>query len=294
MIHIVHAGNRDLYAQELDQLFRLRAKFFKEILGWSKLTVIDGKETDAYDDERAIYLLALEPDGQISCSVRLRPTDDHSLLMDHFPHLVADDAPRLTKADVWESCRYFASSRARGPEGARRREELRMAMVELAHTQGVSRIVAITDMIWLPPLVQNAWTTRLLGLPASYDEGECVALEILCDKDAVQRVRERYGAAGETLLDLDPAQVPANLPPHRIEAMLAVQQVIASAELDEITRLASGLSAQDARVLANMIERISAIQKAEGEPAALAAIARLRGAMTTRQFRGLGGEANLN
>ena len=294
MIHIVHAGNRDLYARELDQLFRLRAKFFKEILGWSALSVVDGKETDAYDDDRAIYLLALEPDGEISCSVRLRPTDDRSLLMDHFPHLVADAPERYTQADVWESCRYFASSRARGPEGARRREELRVAMVELAHARGISRIVAITDMVWLPPLVQNSWTTRLLGLPAPYDEGECIALEILCEDEALLRMRERYGAAHEVLLDLDPATVPANLPPHQIEALRASEAALTRTELLEIAKLTRELSSQDAHVLANMIERISNIQKADGEPAALAAITRIRGAMAARRFDDHSESANLN
>ncbi len=298
MIHIVHAGNRDLYAQELDQLFRLRAKFFKEILGWSALTVTDGKETDVYDDERAIYLLALEADGQISCSLRLRPTTDRSLLMDHFPHLVADDHQRFTRTDVWETCRYFASPNARGPEGARRREELRMAMVELANTRGVSRIVAITDMMWLPPLVQGSWTTRLLGLPAAYDEGECIAFEILCDDEALLRMRERYGAAGDILLDIHPATVPANLPPHRIEAMLAAEGAVAASEIQEISRLSEGLSAQDARVITNVIKRISAIQQREGEPTALAAIARLRGSLLKRDLKwppGPGrGSANLN
>ncbi len=298
MIHIVHAGNRDLYAQELDQLFRLRAKFFKEVLGWSALTVTDGKETDAYDDDRAIYLLALEADGQISCSLRLRPTTDRSLLMDHFPHLVADDRQRFTQADVWETCRYFASPRARGPEGARRREELRMAMVELANTRGISRIVAITDMTWLPPLVQGSWTTRLLGLPATYDEGECIAFEILCDDEALLLMRERYGAAGDILLDLDPATVPANLPPHRIEAMMAAEAVVAASEIQEISRLTQGLSPQDARMITGVIKRISAIQENEGEPAALAAVARLRGSIAKLDLKGLsrlGGEsANLN
>ncbi len=280
MIHVVHAGNRSLYAKELDQMFRLRAKFFKEILGWAALTVIDGREVDDYDDEQAIYLLALEADGQLSVSVRLRPTLDKSLLLDRFPHLLADDPHSVARPDVWESCRYFASSRARGPEGARRREELRMAMVELAHARSVRRIVAITDMVFLPPLVQNSWTTRLLGLPAAYDEGECIALEIACDEDALLRVRERYGAAGEVLLDLDPVAAPANLPPHQIEAMMAREAAaLSESERREIARLARELSPQDARVIAKMISRISTIQQNEGEGAALAAIARLHKAL---------------
>ena len=271
MIHVIHAGNRALYANELDQMFRLRAKFFKDLLGWSALKVVDGREIDEYDDEKALYLLAIEEDGGISVSVRLRPTCDKSLLLDHFPHLLAKDADSVIQGDVWEGCRYFASSRARGPEGVRRREELRLAMVELARQRGVSRIVAITDTTFLPPLLQASWTTRLLGLPAAYDEGECIALEISCSQDAHLRMQERLGAKQEVLINIPPGVFPPNLPPHEIERLIAAQP-LAAGEVMEIIELAKGLSNQDAQVLAKIITRVEDIRERDGEAAADRAI----------------------
>jgi len=271
MIHLVHAGNRALYVDALEQLFRLRAKFFKDLLGWSALRVVEGLETDDYDDEQALYLLAIEEDGVISVSVRLRPTQDKSLLLDHFPHLLAENPNSITRADVWESCRYFASSRARGPEGARRREELRLAMVELARQRGVSRIVAITDTTFLPALVQASWTTRLLGLPAVYAEGECIALEIACSQAAHRRMQERLAIPDDVVIDIPPNVFPPNLPPHEIQTLIAAQPLPAR-ELVQIVALANALSVKEAQVLANLVTHFAEIQARDGEAAALNAI----------------------
>jgi acyl homoserine lactone synthase len=269
MIHLVHAGNRSLYARELDQMFRLRAKFFKELLGWSALTVEGGRETDAYDDDEALYLLAIEADGAISVSVRLRPTREHSLLLDHFPHLLAEDPKTVATSGVWESCRYFASSRARGPEGARRREELRLAMVEAARLFGVRRIVAITDTAFLAPLLQASWTTRLLGLPAAYAEGECIALEIDCSETAYLRMQERLGVPGQVLIDLEPDLFPPALPPHEIERLIAGYGVPA-AEAIELLKAARQLTPEDLGVVANITRRADEIGRDEGWGAAAA------------------------
>ena len=284
MIHVVHADNRAVYARELDEMFRLRAKFFKDVLGWSALTVTDGLEKDEYDDEQAIYLLALEDDGGLSVSVRLRPTRDRSLLFDHFPHLVAADPDAFTQHGVWESCRYFASGRARGNSGARRREELRLAMVEAARSAGVQQIVAITDTVFLPSLVQASWTTRLIGLPAAYAEGECVALEIDCSEAALLRMQERLGEADSVLLDLSPSIVPNHLRPHEVERLFA-SHGIESSEVVDILTAAQTLSGQDMRVLINLIDHIRAIHDAQGPIAAqaiiesVAALVKAEGAM---------------
>jgi acyl-homoserine lactone synthase len=235
-------------------MFRLRAKFFKDTLGWSALTVSDGLEKDDYDDDRAIYLLALDADGDVVASVRLRPTRDKSLLLDHFPHLL-DCAPESVKQpNVWESCRYFASGKARGPQGALRREELRLAMVEAARAWGVDRIVAITDTMFLPSLIQASWTTKLLGLPAVYDEGECIALEISCSEDAYVRMQERLAVHHPVLLDLPSDLFPDDLP-HHIEQVITYK--IPPSEASTLMGLMKDFSEQDLRVLARVVHNLA-------------------------------------
>src|ERR1700742_2143493 len=71
MIHVVTAANRHLYSEALAEMHRLRRIHFVEERGWTGLTVRDGGEYDAYDDEHAIYLLGIEANGSVSCSARM-------------------------------------------------------------------------------------------------------------------------------------------------------------------------------------------------------------------------------
>lgn len=74
MIHAVSLANQHLYARQLDQMFRMRHAYYVEGHGWADLTSTDGKETDEFDDEHAIYLMSLDPFGDVAASVRLNPT----------------------------------------------------------------------------------------------------------------------------------------------------------------------------------------------------------------------------
>jgi N-acyl-L-homoserine lactone synthetase len=60
MIHVISADNRHVYEDVLDQHFRLRHEIFVEERKWEVLRRPDGREIDAYDNEDAIYLLALD------------------------------------------------------------------------------------------------------------------------------------------------------------------------------------------------------------------------------------------
>ena len=59
-IHVVTRDNRHLYGNELQQYFRLRHEIFVEERGWKDLYRPDGLEIDRYDNEHAVYLLAID------------------------------------------------------------------------------------------------------------------------------------------------------------------------------------------------------------------------------------------
>ena len=59
---------------------RMRHAFYVEGHGWSGLTSKDGRETDEFDDESAIYLMSIDPFGDVAASVRLHPTVGPTLL----------------------------------------------------------------------------------------------------------------------------------------------------------------------------------------------------------------------
>lgn len=272
MIHVVTCENAHLYAEALDQMFRLRAEHFVVERGWTGLTVKDGREVDDFDDERAIYLLGIEPDGSVSVSVRLRPTDDTSLLEAHFAHLVAAHERPIARADTWESCRYFAAGPARGRGGARRQQELRLAMLEVARRHEVNRIVAITDTVFLPPLLQGSWRVRLLGLPAAYAEGECLAIEIDTSAEALFAMREAAGLPRADLLHLRADQVPAEQRPHEVEASLSEAGPLTAEESALLARMQSRLSTEDLQMLTRIAQRVSEIEAEHGEDVAASSV----------------------
>jgi N-acyl-L-homoserine lactone synthetase len=220
MIHVVTAANRHLYAEALEEMHRLRRIHFVEERGWSAKSVRDGGEYDQYDDDKMVYLLSLEDDGRVSCSMRMRPADTGSVLTDVFPHLVAADEPSLNRPDIWEISRYFAASHCRGRAGARRRAEIRLASLEVARQRGVNRLIGMIDLEMLPPMLNGSgWQVRTLGLPAPYDEGIAQAIEVAVSHAAVEEMIETQGLEPAVSLELDPSRAP-QLPPQEIEALL--------------------------------------------------------------------------
>jgi outer membrane protein assembly factor BamB len=74
MIHAVSGVNQHLYARQLDLMFRMRHVFHVEGHGWAGLNSKAGRETDEFDDENAVYLMSIDPFGDVAASVRLNPT----------------------------------------------------------------------------------------------------------------------------------------------------------------------------------------------------------------------------
>lgn len=221
MIHVVTQTNRRLYTDLLQEMHRLRKVHFVEERGWSAMTVRDGGEYDAYDDEQTLYLLAVEQGGAISCSMRMRPALTGSILADVFPHLIAEDEAPVAQADIWEISRYFASGAARGRGGFQRRAEIRLASLEVALQHGVKRLVGMIDIEMLPPMLNGSgWRVRPLGLPAPYDEGVAQAIDIQVSRGALIDMEESQGLEGPLCLELDASKVPP-IPPQDIEALLA-------------------------------------------------------------------------
>lgn len=257
MIHVVTAGNRGLYADALAEMHRLRRVHFVEERGWSALTVRDGGEYDQYDDEQAIYLLCLEEDGRLSCSMRMRPARDASMLTDIFPHLVAADEPSLNRNDVWEISRFFAAAHCRGRGGARRRAEVRLAALEVARSRGINRLIGMIDLEMLPPMLDGSgWRVRPLGLPAPYDEGIAQAIEVQVSQGAVEEMVETLGLEPGVCLELEPARTPL-LPPHEIETLLRLAQT----------------SSDRSRILVALVRRILALQDEADEAEILGMVA---------------------
>ena len=220
MIHVVTEDNRSLYETQIREMHALRRKHFVEERGWTAMTVRDGGEYDAYDDAQSVYLLAIEADGAVSCSMRMRPTLTGSILNDVFPHLIAADEGSITEPHIWEISRYFSAGMMRGRGGAKRRAEIRMASLEVALDHKVRRLIGMTDIEFLPPLLNGSgWRVRPLGLPAPYAEGVALAIDVSVSRGALLDMADSQGLEGPIALRLDAARLP-KLPPQEIESLV--------------------------------------------------------------------------
>ncbi len=87
MIEVISSANRERYSNELDQIFRLRHRVFKQRLDWDVASV-DGRERDAFDDLDPVYLFGRGPTGEVNATWRLLPTTGPNMLRDSFAHLL--------------------------------------------------------------------------------------------------------------------------------------------------------------------------------------------------------------
>jgi acyl homoserine lactone synthase len=88
------------------KLAQYRYQVFVERLGW-QLPVHDKAETDQFDGPESIYVVAEEPDGEISGCARLLPTNGPYLLSSIFPQLL-NGTPAPCDPTVWELSRFSA------------------------------------------------------------------------------------------------------------------------------------------------------------------------------------------
>lgn len=195
MIHLVTSANRARYAEQIEQMFRLRHDFYVVERGWRDLDRGDGREVDEYDDDDAIYLLHLNEAGDVDGSYRICPTQHRSLLADRFSHLVAEgEIPAGPK--IYEITRFFLSPEARRMVGTARSAvsaELTAGLIEAAVRRGLSHYTLVCDTFFLPRLQALRWPFIHLGLPHDYNEGTAMAVLIETGPEVLARTREIMG-----------------------------------------------------------------------------------------------------
>lgn len=193
MIHLISELNAHLYTAYLSQMHSERRQQFIVERGWD-LAVRDGGEYDIYDDDQALYLLGLDPDGCMEVGCRLRPTLTGGVIPDVFPHLIAPSESSTRTPGAYECTRYFTTAAARGRKGFEARSRLHLAMVEAVRDRGGHRLLGFADLPLLTHLRRfSGLRIRPVGLPAPYDEtgAVTVAFEIGVKPDDLQETRRR-------------------------------------------------------------------------------------------------------
>lgn len=265
MIHMVTRANAALYAVQLKAMHQHRREVFIDKMKWDLKAAPDGGEYDAFDDDKAIYLMGLDADGEIECCLRVRPTDDASIINDYFPHSIMAGDPANTP-HTWELSRYYARGEALTNSGFTRRSEMRLAALEAAQGAGVRRIVALTEIFFWEPVMRSGWNVKALGLPFTYGEGgEAIAFEIGSAPADITRMRERLGMTGQVLQLPDPAN--PDVTPQELE-----QYIVSMAQL----------SASDQKIVGRMARRLAEIEDSDGVDMALAVAERMENIVSGR------------
>ncbi|HLH94330.1 MAG TPA: acyl-homoserine-lactone synthase [Xanthobacteraceae bacterium] len=172
MIVVVEPHNARQYADLMDQMFRLRARVFRDRLKWD-VQVEDGKERDKYDDEGPVYIIYADAASQkIKGSLRLLPTTGPTVLGDIFADTLPD-AVALSAPTIWECTRFCVEESA---PHRRHRDELISsgiliaALGEVAIKAGIEAILGNFDQTMLRLYRRIGCDVEVLGSTKRYGE----------------------------------------------------------------------------------------------------------------------------
>jgi acyl-homoserine lactone synthase len=207
-IHVIDRINRDSYQDILDEYFRLRYEIFVNERGWRDLHQIDGREIDAYDNDDAIYLLALDGDRVVG-GQRLYPTVLPHMLSEVFGHMAPRGLPKAQHVLEWT--RYFVvKERRMGRTDCR----LLAAIQQFCLEEGITEVTAVVEMWWLPRWHQAGFKVKPLGLPTVIEGQPCIAASIEISQQSLDRVCGLAGLRSSALVRNAPLRGPLNRVPH--------------------------------------------------------------------------------
>ncbi len=203
MVFILKGSDRTKTPDRFDRMFRLRHQVFVTGRGWS-LPSRNSREIDQYDVDDTVYFLDINDDEVIEGSVRLTPTEKHSLLADYYPHLIENgDAPR--SPHIYEATRYIVLPVRKSRESNRVvKARLLSAMLEWALGNKLSFIQTVIDTATLSSFVEMTLQTIPLGLSHPYGGGrsapgggECMAIRWPITNQVLIDIREYGGLNGQ-------------------------------------------------------------------------------------------------
>jgi N-acyl-L-homoserine lactone synthetase len=171
MIVVVEPYNAHEYSDLMDGMFRLRARVFRDRLGWD-VQVADGRERDRYDNEGPVYLIYADDESlKVKGSLRLLPTTGPTVLADIFSDTLPD-AVHLSAPTIWECTRFCLEddilSRSHREEALIASTALIAALGEVAISAGIEAIVGNFDSTMLRLYRRIGCEVEVLGSTQRY------------------------------------------------------------------------------------------------------------------------------
>lgn len=145
MLRIVEGFEQKIHPALFDQMFRQRARLFKDKLGWNVTVDERGWERDEYDRNDTIYLVTTDSCGHVVGSLRLLSTLTDHMMTGPFQAMFPDFVFR--SPTVYECTRFVAEddrgARANGLSVAAC--ELLIGMFEFAQHMGMTQILGLFE-----------------------------------------------------------------------------------------------------------------------------------------------------
>lgn len=200
MLHVVTAENRDRYAPQVEESFKIRHRIYVGERGWTDLARPDLREVDQFDNENAIYLLVLDEwDGRVVGGSRVSPTMKPHLLADVFPQLAsAQPVPRAP--DIFEWTRFYVVPERREPHAVSDVACTIMCGVqEWCLGNGISHLSIVTEPFWIPRFLRLGWNPKPLGLPILWQGMDVVGITVEISEGALVKTRKLRGITSSVL-----------------------------------------------------------------------------------------------
>lgn len=209
MIIVIDALNRHKFDGLLDDMHRLRARVFRDRLGWD-VTVRDGREEDDFDSLDPAHVVCLDADGDVVGCMRLLQTTGPHMLADVFHALLDGDAP-LRSSRIWEATRFCVDTGKLGGGKTRNSishvtSEVMIGAFEYAREAGVLDAVAVIDPVMNRVMTRSANAPYdYLGSPKPMGKVTAMAALMDCSEERIQRIRDFAGIRHDVVLTEDEA-----------------------------------------------------------------------------------------
>jgi N-acyl-L-homoserine lactone synthetase len=212
MIRFFHGREQTQYSRDTDEMFRLRARQFRDRLGWD-VQVKDGWERDHYDDMNPLYLVSKdEKTGQVAGCLRCLPTTGPTMMRDVFDQYF-DEPFDIASPLIWECTRFaiepaIATTRFTPTGLCLTTHELMLGICEVGMMAGVEQIVGIFDRLMIRIYRRTGVSPEIIGRSDKLPTGRIFVGLWEVSEASLQALRERSGIT-ESVLEQKPQLVDA-------------------------------------------------------------------------------------
>ncbi|MFP5393951.1 MAG: acyl-homoserine-lactone synthase [Gammaproteobacteria bacterium] len=177
-LHIRIASRREFSSRDLWEMHTLRAKVFKDRLGW-EVPILSGMEIDGYDALEPLYMMIRAPgSGALIGCWRLLPTVGPYMLKDSFAELLHGDAAPAHPR-VWELSRFAIETDCHEAFGfSEITMESILEVISYGHHAGIDEYVTVTTTAIERMLRRAGVVTRRFGPPLQIGVEKAVALHV--------------------------------------------------------------------------------------------------------------------